>query len=402
MEERPYSFGDCKSAMKILHISNDFFNTKVHSMLYRELDWLGVEQTVINPVRDAAFVGRNFFEGKHTDIIYAHVVKPWHRYAYHLKRRHVFNEMLKRIDPAEYGLCHATTLLTDGGLAYDLYKRTNIPYIVAVRNTDVNEFLKFMPHTWMAARQILLHATRIVCIGKSLYQALVNHKAIRGIMPQIEGRFDFIPNGINDYYLNHVDRSLRTGHKVVYVGRFDNNKNVVRLAKAVLKLRTQAQFSDCTLTLVGGGNAATDEMERMIAGHPDVFRFVGPIFEPLKMCEQFAHADVFAMPSLHETFGLVYIEALSQGLPILYTKGQGVDGLLPASAGVAVNPYSIDDIANGLATLLSNTGMGNQEVDFEQFRWSKIAKRYKELYDCLIGTNEISWRGNSRRGNSGD
>lgn len=366
--------------MKILHISNDFCLTKVHSMLYRELDRLGVEQTVFNPVRDATLVGGNSFEGQYTTIIYAHVVKPWHKYAYHLKRRHVFSEMLKRINPQEYTLTHATTLLTDGGLAYQLYKRYGIPYIVAVRNTDVNEFLQFMPHTWMAARQILLHAEKILFVGKSLHRKFVNHVAIRGIVPQIESRFEFIPNGINDYYLDHIIPEPRTGHNIVYVGRFDNNKNVVRLAKAVLKLRGQQQFSDCTLTLVGGGRADTDEMERMIAEHPEVFHFLGPIYEPAKMCEVFANARMFAMPSLHETFGLVYIEALSQNLPVLYTKGQGVDGLLPQSAGIAVNPYSIDNIANGLAALLTNEKAGNQEVNFEQFRWSKIAEKYKELY----------------------
>ena len=242
-------------------------------MLYQELDRLGVEQTVFNPVRDAAHVGRNRFEGQHTTIIYAHVVKAWHKYAYHLKRRCVFDEMLKRIAPEEYSLTHATTLLTDGGLASQLYKRYGIPYIVAVRNTDVNEFLKFMPHTWMAARRILLHAKKIVFINKGLRDDLVRHPAIRGIASKIEGKFMLMPNGINDYYLDHVCHERRTGHNIVYVGRFSTRKNVVRLAKAVLKLREQQRLSDCTLTLVGGGRADTDEMERMIADHPDVFRF---------------------------------------------------------------------------------------------------------------------------------
>ena len=375
--------------MKILHISNDFCLTKVHSMLYQELDRLGVEQTVFNPVRDAAHVGRNRFEGQHTNIIYAHVVKPWHKYAYHLKRRHVYGEMLKRIvvgdlqSPTEYSLAHATTLLTDGGLAYQLYRQYGIPYIVAVRSTDVNEFLKFMPHTWMAARRILLHAEKIIFINKGLRDDLVRHPAIRGIASKIEGKFMLMPNGINDYYLDHVSHEPCTGHGIVYVGSFFTRKNVARLAKAVLKLREQQQFSDCTLTLVSGGRADTDEMERMIAEHPEVFHFLGPIYEPAKMCEVFANARMFAMPSLHETFGLVYIEALSQNLPVLYTKGQGVDGLLPPSAGIAVNPYSIDDIAGGLEALLTNEKAGNQGVDFEQFRWSRIAEKYMMLYNDL-------------------
>ena len=124
----------------------------------------------------------------------------------------------------------------------------------------------------------------------------------------------------------------------------------------------------------------------MIANYPEVFRYVEPITEPSKMYEVFAKARLFAMPSLHETFGLVYIEALTQNLPVLYTKGQGVDGLLPPSAGIAVNPYSIDEIVNGLVALLANKQAGNQDMDFEHFRWSKIAEKYKELYVNICTT----------------
>lgn len=42
--------------------------------------------------------------------------------------------------------------------------------------------------------------------------------------------------------------------------------------------------------------------------------------------EAFSISDIFVMPSKPETFGLVYVEALSQGLPILYAKGEGFDG----------------------------------------------------------------------------
>ena len=368
--------------MKILHISNDFCHTKVHTSLYRELDTLGVEQTIFNPVRDASLVGRNFFEGQHTDIIYANVVKPWHRYAYHLKRHHVFRELISRINPEEYGLCHATTLLTDGGLAYQLYKLYHIPYIVAVRNADINGFLHQMPHTWQSARQILLFAERIVFISEAPRQHFIRLKAVRDIIPQIENRFILQPNGIDNYYLDHISREPHTGHGIIYIGNFSNNKNVVRLAKAVLLLRQNPRFQDCTLTLVGGGKIETQETNRMIAAHPEALKFLGPIYEQEKLCEIFAMNSVFAMPSIHETFGLVYIEALSQNLPVLYTRGEGVDGLLPPTAGLAVDPLSVDEIAEVLATLLENkeSYFNNNDVDFTRFRWNLIAKNYIEIY----------------------
>ena len=150
--------------MNVLQIANDFCHTKVHKNLFVSLDRLGLNQVIFNPVRDESYVGNNYFESDNTEIVYANVVKPWHRYFYHIKRQIVFKEMLKRIDCKQFNICHASTLLTDGGLAYLLYKKYRIPYMVAVRNTDINGFMDKAPHTWSSARKILLNAERIFFI----------------------------------------------------------------------------------------------------------------------------------------------------------------------------------------------------------------------------------------------
>ena len=115
--------------MNILHIANDFCYTKVHANLYKLLDEKGVIQTIYNPVRDASCVGRNKFDGSNTKIVYSHVVKSFHRYFYHIKRYTILRDLLKKVDVKKINLCHATTLFTDGGLAYQLYKRFHIPYV---------------------------------------------------------------------------------------------------------------------------------------------------------------------------------------------------------------------------------------------------------------------------------
>ena len=94
---------------------------------------------------------------------------------------------------------------------------------------------------------------------------------------------------------------------------------------------------------------------------------------------------MFAMPSIHETFGLVYIEALSQGLPVLYTKGQGVDGSLESTAGIGVDPLSIDDIAEAIKLIILNQSTySNKTVPFTNYRWNNIGKSYFEEYKRII------------------
>lgn len=371
--------------MKVLQIANDFCHTKVHVNLFRTLDSLGVSQTIFNPVRDASLVGNNAFKGEHTDIVYANVVKPWHKYFYHIKRWYVFRQMLKRIDCRQFSICHASTLLTDGGLAYLLWKKYKVPYMVAVRNTDINGFMDRAPHTHLDARNILLHAERIFFISEGLKQKFEGHKAVRSIIPIIRDKFVLLPNGIDDVYLDNISTEVNTSHRIIYVGDFTDNKNVVRLVKAVLELRKEIGFEDTQLTIIGGGKAEGKETEQIIADNQEVVQYLGKIYDKNELIRQFRDHSVFAMPSIHETFGLVYLEALSQNLACLYTKGQGIDGLFDETVGIAVEPKSVECIKNALRELLLNRSKyGNQHVDFSPFRWSLIGEKYMNYYkDCL-------------------
>lgn len=380
-----------KIIMKILHIANDFCHTKVHLNLFKMLDEKGVEQIIYNPVRDKSHIGRNSFKGNHTRIVYSYVVKPFHKYFYHIKRRTVFKDLVKQIDVREINLSHASTLFTDGGLAYKLYKKYHIPYVVAVRNTDVNGFLELLPNTWIAGLKILLHAEKIFFISEGLKKKFENHFIIRLILKKIKHKFVLIPNGIDDYFLNHISHEICCKNKIIYVGDFSANKNVVRLAKAVLRLRQDPGFEDTVLTIVGGGKNKTNEVEQIITSNPEVFNYLGKVYDKQKLCEIFRSNSVFAMPSIHETFGLVYLEALSQNLPVLYTKGQGIDGLFAPTIGLGINPLSENEIYLALKQLLSQRKVfSNNDVNFEDFRWADIADKYIAHYKECLGMCDVN------------
>lgn len=375
--------------MKILHIASDFSNTKVHSNLVRELDSLGVQQVVFNPIRIIRkdTVGKNEFPARHTQFVYAVVVKPYHHYMYHVKQHCLFKALQKRVDITDINLTHAATLMTDGGVAYKLYKKYRIPYVVAVRDTDINGFMDQMPHTWHDARKILLNAKRIFFISQGLKEKLESHKVVKPILSQIKDRFVLMPNGIDDYYISNVNKGRSVGHGVIYIGDFSKRKNVMRLGEAVLQLRKTGEIKDITLTIVGGGNSVDGSVERMINQYPDVFKFVGKVYDKAKLCGILRGNQVFAMPSITETFGLVYLEALSQNLPVLYTKGQGIDGLFDDTVGVGVNPMSVQEIKDALRVLLlENDKFGNSCIDFKAFKWSNIAEKYFDHYRELLGS----------------
>ena len=370
--------------MRVLHLCSFFCGSKVHSNLYKELDALGVEQTVFACTRNSALEMPNEFEATHTDFVYRNIMKPIDRVLYHQKIRRSYRELLKAVTLSDYMLSSAVTLFSDGAVAYKLYKEYSIPYIVTVRNTDINTFLTFAPHTWPTALKVLRHASRIVFISKALEEKFCNHYVIRRILPEIKDKLVLQPNGIDSFWVDHVRREKRTpSHDIIYVGKFDRNKNIERLAKTILGLRQM--YPDIHLHLVGGDGEREKEILRMVAENHENMTYHGKIYDKAELMALYRKCSLFAMPSIYETFGLVYLEALSQNLPVIYTKGQGIDGLFDETVGVAVSPTSTEEIQQAIRLLFGHREhYSNAAVDFNRFQWNDIAKRYTELYQAVL------------------
>lgn len=120
--------------------------------------------------------------------------------------------------------------------------------------------------------------------------------------------------------------------------------------------------------------------------NPETIIYHGKIYDKAILKDIYSRCSVFAMPSHHETFGLVYLEALSQHLAIVYTKGQGVDGMLDERVGEAVRASSKVDIKRAIDKIFRhrNDYLAAEVVDFSQFRWDAIASRYVEMYDKTL------------------
>lgn len=372
--------------MKVLHISNDFAGSKVHGNLVKVLDKCGIEQTVYVPLRSASDVGGNRLESERVDVVYSNIIKPWFKFVYHHKGKVLYRDMIRKIDVMKHDIIHAATLFSDGILAYKAFCQYGIPYVVAVRNTDYNDFIRLLKHTYPTGRKILQNASRVFFISKGIKQQFEKSTFVKPVLEKVRDRFVLLPNGVDDYWLDHVSLDPRIGHQILYIGDFSENKNVARLIEAVLRLRGEAGFEDVGLTIIGGGKNTTEKVQNKISQNTDCIHYLGKIYDKKRLAEVMSTCSVFAMPSIHETFGLVYLEALSQNLPVLYTKGQGIDGLFDDTIGIGVNPLSVGEITEALKKILINReSYSNSHVDFEHFRWNCIAGQYVQYYKEILG-----------------
>ena len=372
--------------MRVLHLCNDFCGSAVHANLYQRLDALGVTQTVFTYYRGTGLDGKHAFPAAHTDFVYKGGLKTIHRFLYHRKQQWVFRQLASLPDLSGYDLCHATTLFSDGPLALRMFRKYGIPYVVTLRNTDVNEFLRVVPQAWPAGREVLRHAERIVFLSKAIQEKFCRSRVVRDLLPSLRPKFILQPNGIDDWWREHVTADPAPDNlALLYVGRFDTNKNVLRLIRAVKAL--SAEYPDIRLTLVGGGGGQEKRILARVKQDPAHLQYLGPIYDKERLQAVFRQHTLFAMPSVFETFGLVYLEALSQNIPVIYTRGQGIDGLLDEQVGERVRPLQVRDITRGISTVLRNRSRYDavsSRVDFSDFSWDTISQRYLSLYETIL------------------
>lgn len=365
-----------------LHIANDFSLTKVHKNLYSNLDILGVGQTVFNPIRKNTPIGNNkiTFQQPKSEIIYSKMLKKYHRIFFRNKINFLYQDLIKKCNPTEIDIIHATTLFSDGAVALKIYKAYKIPYIVAIRGTDVSLFLKYRPDLYFLLKDILINASYIIFMGEALKRQFFKKKFVKLLEPKLKDKIKIIHNGVDNFWLSNINnKKFNSAKRILYIGRFDKNKNTLNLIKAILSLRKE--LPDIKLDLVGKGGVNEQEVITLSQKYKNLINFYGPIYDNKELQKIYLANDIFAMPSLSETFGLVYIEALTQGLPILCSKNQGVDGAFPIQVGRYVNPKSIDSIKKNIKEMIMNYETYElTKIDFTQFHWNSIAKTYLKLY----------------------
>ena len=136
---------------------------------------------------------------------------------------------------------------------------------------------------------------------------------------------------------------------------------------------------------MGGGGTEAQKVLANVERDPDLYKYYGKIYDKDELIKIFRSCDVFAMPSRHETFGLVYVEAMLQGLPVMYRKNEGIDGYYTENIGEAVTIGDVEDIKEKLKLLYENYDSYelNTPLIAKNHDWRLIARKYKEIYEYI-------------------
>lgn len=217
-----------------------------------------------------------------------------------------------------------------------------------------------------------LLSSKIVTASSFVKKGLVN----QGVP---ENKIAVIPYGVDSTLFQCKNFADQNGPlKILYVGNITEFKGIRTLISAMMHFKK----NEVMLTLVGWG--ADDFKLRNQDLNYDSCQFYGKIAKQ-KLPEIYRSHDLFIFPSFIDGFGLVILEAMSSGLPVIASKNSAGPDLITAyREGFLFEPFSIVELTRRISFFLENPSaihaMGlSARLSAESYTWDSYGERWAEL-----------------------
>lgn len=284
----------------------------------------------------------------------------------------------------EFSFIHAHFIYPSGYVGAMFKEKYNIPLIITGHGHDVYD-MPFKSPEWMAKIKKILEASdHIITPSKSNYDKLMQ-------MGITSDKVSVIPNGYNSNIFKRLSvndaRSkldIPADKRVILsVGNLELEKGHRYLVEAmhiVSKRRT-----DIVCFIVGSGGKK-NELIKLI-NHLDLGNFV-------KLVGSKSHdeipiwmnaCDVFVLPSIIESFGIVQMEAMACGKAVVATVNGGSEEIVVNDKlGILVEPKNDEVLAEAILKALDFEWDEKYIHDYaKQFTWHKMTENIREIYNCL-------------------
>jgi alpha-1,6-mannosyltransferase len=170
---------------------------------------------------------------------------------------------------------------------------------------------------------------------------------------------------------------------LIYAGRFTPEKKLHLLVDAVRKLGERYH-----LILVGAGR----DQELLRAPNVTIIPFKR---DQRALARLLASCDVLVHPGDCETFGLIVLEAMACGLPVVGTNSGGVAELVDRETGILAEPNNVDSLAGAIEAIyyrdMARMGQAARRKAAERYDWNRILPQVLGRYDLLLGGYQRSF-----------
>jgi hypothetical protein len=197
-------------------------------MIFRDimnrLSKLGHEVKAFNAVAKNAKVDEKYKSIIDDAVIHKECFNKWDRFIYHLKQKKIYKALISSCEVEKYDLIHSHTLFNGGYVAYHIKKRFGVPYVVSVRNTDINTFLR-IPSFVNIANKIIRDAAGVQFLSMPYKEKFIYKYIKDDLKNSVESKSIVISNGLEEFWLknNSEVKNLNDGKsiKILCVGKID-------------------------------------------------------------------------------------------------------------------------------------------------------------------------------------
>ena len=328
------------------------------------------------------------------------------------KGGNAFSLPLMRALKSEPGLdlIHLHTGKRIGGIGRHVARRRGIPYLVSlhggvydVPSGEAATWTEPTRHSWewgralgwwVGSRRVLDDAAAILCVGAE------EQRRVQERLPR--KRVEYLPNGVDlKRWRNGSGRRFRSRHSiaadakvVLNVGRIDIQKGQLLAVGALHRVLDDAP--DAHLVLVGPvtnpeyeRRIRKEARERGVADRLTLIPGVDPKSDEL--ADAYDAADIFFLPSMHEPFGIVILEAWGAGLPVVASRVGGIPSLVSEGTnGLLFEPGNEAEAARLLGSLLADeakrTAFGAQGLSTaaNEYGWDRITAQLATIYEEIV------------------
>ncbi|MFM0364469.1 MSMEG_0565 family glycosyltransferase [Paraburkholderia sediminicola] len=370
----------------------------VHTLeLATALTALGHDVTVVAP----ALPGETLFRLPQCRVVYAPITLSQAGTVAMVEARiHAFKQTLMEHDAWSFDVLHAQDSISGNALAELRAQGLIRGFIRTVHHLDhFND-----PRLTAWQRRAYEDAEQVLCVSDTWAREMRSTFGIAALA---------VPNGVDvtrftpddDVHDAQIRRRLGIdgGPIVLSVGGIEARKNTRALLEAfALVLRT---LPGAQLVIVGGASLLDHDAyargvlkraaELGLSIGPDESVVVTGPLEDAAMPALFRSADVLSMVSLREGFGLVVLEALASGTPVVASAIAPFTEYLDDTTCYWADPADVESIAAALLCALSGSG---SRIDFDQavpallarFSWAASARRHVDVYRQLLATRALA------------
>lgn len=179
--------------------------------------------------------------------------------------------------------------------------------------------------------------------------------------------------------------------EVLYVSRLEHRKGSMVLLEAIPQILEK--YTHVRFAIAGkdrnhapGGITHKEYFFNKYGEYQNKVNFLGFLSEE-ELREKYMKCDIFAVPSIYESFGLIYVEAMMHAKPVIGCMSGGIPEVVEHGvSGLLVEPNSVDEFVKALIDLIENKekrkklGDSGQRICKEKFDYKIMARRVEDIY----------------------